>query len=529
MSVSVSDLMALPSLKRAKVLAGKNSMERPVTCISVLESIDPGVLVEDVFPKGEYWGGEIVITGFLNCIDDIDRQCAIIRKLADGGDLGLIIYYVGVHLPKIDKRLIETADELDFILISMPENEPTLRYGEVINDVMGCIYRDRNRNEAIATELLAGISALPKHQQTMDTAVKMLSDRLSASVLLRGPSQDILSMATWPRSLTPEIRDAFETNRSLPESGLRQIFGDNVQIFREKIDEGKTRSVELIILKESQPLEESVLRQSLDAVKICLSIWGDGSGTHFDSEFAMRELVMSILNDEPMKMRQLGKIFGIDIRTLHEMWIFEPLTGDRLSDSRQALMRCREYLGEDSRNYAADVIGENLILFLPTMENRKDAEELKNAVTSEGKYRVVRCTGLETTTNVRDAWIRYKEHMKDAVKIFPEQEVYTLGELEFAEECRTEAEQGIGAVDSFLEPLKKLEEANREMALEQTLETLLLDCRGSLTDTSKRLFVHLNTIKYRLGKITELLGYDPTKMPESFRAYKMVAVRRLIR
>ena len=37
----------------------------------VLESTDPDVLVENVFPAGEFYGSEIVITGFLNCLDDI--------------------------------------------------------------------------------------------------------------------------------------------------------------------------------------------------------------------------------------------------------------------------------------------------------------------------------------------------------------------------------------------------------------------------------------------------------------------------
>ena len=149
MSVTVEQLLKLPSLSRAKVVGGHNGLSKVVSSISVLESTDPGVLVDEVFPQGEFFGSEIVITGFLNSVDNVPLQLANIRRLAQGGEVGLILFYVGVYLPRIDPQLIALADELDFVLIAMPEGEATLRYGEVINDVMACIYRDRAQSSSI--------------------------------------------------------------------------------------------------------------------------------------------------------------------------------------------------------------------------------------------------------------------------------------------------------------------------------------------------------------------------------------------
>ena len=120
MSVTVSDLLKLPSLRQATVIGGHRGLSRIVSSISVLESTDPDVLVENVFPAGEFYGSEIVITGFLNCLDDIDCQCANIQRLAEGGEVGLILFYVGVYLPYVDQRLIDLADQLDFVLVQMP-------------------------------------------------------------------------------------------------------------------------------------------------------------------------------------------------------------------------------------------------------------------------------------------------------------------------------------------------------------------------------------------------------------------------
>ena len=89
MSVTVADILKLPSLRQAKVLGGQNGLNKAVSSISVLESVNPDVLVQEVFPQDKYSGGEIVITGFLNCIDDVDLQCANLMRLIEGGEVGV--------------------------------------------------------------------------------------------------------------------------------------------------------------------------------------------------------------------------------------------------------------------------------------------------------------------------------------------------------------------------------------------------------------------------------------------------------
>lgn len=105
MSVTVEDLLSLPSLRRAEVLGGAKGLLRIVSSISVLESVDPGILIDELFPQGEFFGSEIVITGFVNILEDVERQCANIRRMAEGGEVGLILFYVGVYLPRVDDRL----------------------------------------------------------------------------------------------------------------------------------------------------------------------------------------------------------------------------------------------------------------------------------------------------------------------------------------------------------------------------------------------------------------------------------------
>jgi sugar diacid utilization regulator len=52
----------------------------------------------------------------------------------------------------------------------------------------------------------------------------------------------------------------------------------------------------------------------------------------------------------------------------------------------------------------------------------------------------------------------------------------------------------------------------------ELLETLVayLDCGRSLEATSKQLFVHANTVRYRLKRISEVIGWDATGAHEAF-------------
>ena len=74
MSLTVSQLLELPCLRRAKILAGHRSLDRIVTSISVLEYSTPTETQKKLYDSIEFWGSELVITGFCNVANDVDAQ-----------------------------------------------------------------------------------------------------------------------------------------------------------------------------------------------------------------------------------------------------------------------------------------------------------------------------------------------------------------------------------------------------------------------------------------------------------------------
>ena len=70
------------------------------------------------------------------------------------------------------------------------------------------------------------------------------------------------------------------------------------------------------------------------------------------------------------------------------------------------------------------------------------------------------------------------------------------------------------AKQTLVEKIYKPLAANSSELLE-TL-TAYLDCGRSLEATAKSLFVHPNTVRYRLKRITDVIGWDPTGAHEAF-------------
>ena len=121
MSITVADVMKLPSMRGAKVLGGKRGLSRIVSSISVLEYAQVNPVQTQLLKNIDFLGNKLAITGFMNNPDDVELHCANIRRLSDIGEVGLILFYVGIVMKKVDQRLVDVADELDFPLICMPE------------------------------------------------------------------------------------------------------------------------------------------------------------------------------------------------------------------------------------------------------------------------------------------------------------------------------------------------------------------------------------------------------------------------
>ena len=528
MSITVADVMKLPSMRGAKVLGGTGGLTRIVSSISVLEYAQVTAVQKELFDHIEFLGNELAITGFMNNPDDVELQCTNLRRMAEIGEVGVILFYVGIVMKKVDRQLVDVADELNFPLICMPVGQMNQRYSEVICEVMELIYRDQMASTSLVSELLEQAAGLTVHQRTVDSMLRMLADRLHASVVLMDSSRRVLNEAAWPRSFDHAIKERLTAADFPALATWRYDSAMNIHIYRDSIQTQDRHAMDLLLFKEGDPLDVVITRQAVEVVQLTVSIWSEKH-----DRIVIGELVRAILQDEPMKMRRLADIFHVDVASINSMWI---ISGEGLQD-RERLAEVLEVIRRDTEAYSAtaiaDIYDEEMVLFMIGPGNIQDVRALTEVIGHELSERrihatLTRCHALNTTTRVREAFLSHQTGMSAVKRIFPGRWAYTLEQIDFAQHCRELIGRGERAVDEALRSIGALLQDGVETHLLETLECYLLDAQMSITQTSEKMFLHKNTIKYRIQRIADQLGFVPGEFPESIPLFTACALNRLL-
>ena len=527
MSITIAEILKLPSMNGAEVLAGRGGLHRSVESVSVLEYGDVTEKLEQFFQNNPFGGNELVITAFASIRSDVDAQCANIRRYHSVGAVGFVLYYVGILMPEVSPRLIRLCDELDFPLICMPKGKLSLRYSEAIGEIMFEVFHQRQREGYFVSDLLDRMSGLPPHQRNVDTLLRMLSDHLHVSVILADPANEDVTAVFWPRALEESVAGSLKDwlggmgSRTQLEVRLAEGTG---YLQRCPLLSGDPGDYSVYLLKYGEVVPEDVLWQSSELIRLFIHIWNKDHG-----KFVTSEIVRAIINDQVVQMNRLAKLFHIEVAQLNQMWLFHPRhSGQKYDDA--LIRRLFDQFQRFSDPVLISYYEENLVVFTHASqrydERSQMVEDMSGLVTEQaGHYDIVCFDCLATTADVRQAYLDSTQYVGAARKLYPSKQVLRASDILFAGQCQQILADGKNAAQ-YLRLLSQMEESNP--VLLPTAEAYLLDASSNMACAAKRLFVHLNTVKYRLHLIQDLLGYVPGKMPDAFPLYLAVALHRLM-
>lgn len=521
MSLKLRELLQLPSLKDAKVVAGRAGLERFVSSISVLEHTDTEAFEAELFNNNEFYGDEIVISGLISIKDNEEAQCSMVRKLRRAGEIGLILYYVGIYLPKVSQKMIDLADELDFTLIVMPENERTLRYSEVIYEVVEAIVRQEMNETQFSGKLLEQISMLPENQRSVDTMLKILADRTKTSIALADNSGQLVNAVTWPRSNTLDLGKNIQTIKNEDIVQEQQVWKTKRPILQNGI-----QTMSLYLMKEQTTLTENLAIQMTEVVQVFMNLWGENY-----QEISPRELMKAIMNNESVKMRRLGKMFDIDVSAIQNMWL---ISVKDLQKNNEVLHFLKQMIAPCFKVSLIDFYDDFIVVLMDKSRRQGEFESLAFEFSSEMeqqglKISLVKCFGIMNTVEVQDTYMTVKNYLPTARKVYTSKNVFFYQEIEFVADCLEIVYSGESAIAEIFKQIKPLmQNENNDDELLVTLAVFLLDAELSYRKAAEKLFLHRNTIKYRISKVSELLAFPVTKIPESYKVYQAVAVWRIL-
>ena len=533
MNVTVADCLKLPTLREAQLIAGAKGLQRAVSSVSVLEWPETSLLSDDVLI-----GNELIISALVPIKDDVGLQCKILRHLRNMGAAGLVLFYVGVFIPKIDDALVAVADEIGFPLIAMPFGRMDFRYSDVITDVVEYIHNRRMQGNYYTAELMNSIALLEPQQRNINTALRLLSDRMRCTLLLTDRYLERRGAAAWPvsdqwdYSALLQILQRRKTVSEYPVS--MKLDGHTFKLWDIPIPSKGHRGMHLLVIDEFGQMESGKLRQAEDVVALFLNIWDKGN--YYDGTDA---LVEAILADDPSTMRKLAQQMGISIKAVNIMWVMQVAdaqTGEELTQSQKLdiILKMKIYLQDHHKAVIVDSYGSHIIALTDGLlleENIWEmGKELVVLLERDG-YAAYGCIfeELDNTSQTRDAYGRLTRCFLELCHVYPHRKIYSDADVRFISTCIEEVNRGEDAVERCLLPIRKLEDATDGDILIETLCTYLLDAESNTQSTGTLLYLHKNTVHYRLNKIRSILKCDLVQMPATLAVYKAAVVYRILK
>ncbi len=277
--------------------------------------------------------------------------------------------------------------------------------------------------------------------------------------------------------------------------------GDIAEIIGKMVESTAELLVEQEYLRERQSAQKHEYRNFL--ARLLMEPWGE--------------------NEE--YLRNLARLHDLDLDQSFRLILFDiSLNQDEKSAPEDYSMTIENRINEMEKRYEhlhlkALYIPVNLIILLPESKNKRDetdyarlADEIRERL--GGDYRACISGRAESADHLHDVYQKAKEALNiSSQSPFQEKTLFADLFLAAGVVLKAPARERQSLWERVLNPLLAEDEKNPIWL--STLTTYFHnDCK--INETADDLFVHRNTLKYRLGHIAKITGYDPRNIRDSY-------------
>lgn len=525
MAITIRDCLKLQSLSIATVVAGAGGLDKPVESVSVLEWINLNQLQKEFFIQNE-----ILISSFYALKDDVNAQVTAIKKLYAMGEVGLILYYVGEILPEIDSKVLDVADALQFPLIKMPEDQMKSRYSEVIMEITESIFLERAKDhQNFKNAIIDSLSRVPAGMRNVETILRVISDKLKVSLVLTDDAYQEYIVATWPVALNIDIHKLALTS----EKGISNESGYYI-CGKRTLKKSKWSKPHLLFVL---PVGMTIPKEDIEDVTEIVS-WTADMWHISEAENDKLDFMISLINNDFMRYAKLSKTLNFPVEHIQYMlmMIFEK-NGDLAHEIREMKEIIRKSLSDIHHQYIDAAIDHHFLVLA-----RARSEEILKGVDAYDfgaylseklshwhHYAGVLIQEKLKAEEISQYFFFAGENIDFLKKIFLQRRIFYKEDLSLLKECMAIMAQGKEAVEAHIALLEPLMGKAYKIDLIHTLGVLVLDADLSVERTAEILFVHKNSVKYRLQKMKDLLGPNFMKFPQILNIYKALVLLRMSR
>lgn len=489
--ITVKKIMELDLIKRQLTLiGGKKGLEKEVSFITIMEA-----------PDFHEWvsGSEFVLTSWYAYSQDSTNQEYAFRELAK--KVSAIAIKINRFLDKVPEEFIQIADECQTPLFALKRET---KFREIIQSVAGEV---QNAQANLLLEVEKHYKQLIQEALATDhlsSLLQLTGKRISTSAFCMGPDGKILAQWIHEDTNNQQFKKAVETFKELDQS--KEIIFEEYhfdQFFIFPCTARKQLLGRLVLLSQEKLSEKN----------------------HLIAQQTASILSLKLLEGYETRQKQLQRL----------------LTGIEANQVTESLLTsCGINL--DSSNYSITVLrgkGKNVIPQLDLAMKQIFSLE-GDQVVFQGNHEIIFFSPLNPNPSIQPAfistlnrWLQEKKAPLTLVQSHPISQASQFHESlllirRVAQAALLMNATGYQKIEDWLLPtllLNQLHSLEAQQIKSQIIQPLqeydskhnadLLPTLQSifrhnkLEPAAETLHIHINTLRYRLGKIKELTGYDP--------------------
>jgi purine catabolism regulator len=541
MALTVREAMALGGLRRGEVLAGAGGLDRTITWVKVLES-----------PETINWlaEGELLLTVAFAIKDDAAAQKDLMRNLAAVGSAGLVIKPER-YLPEIPADMLGQADEFKIPLIRIP---PDVSYLEIMNPILERIINAQNTQLRRSIEIHKQFTHLALDGQGLEAIVKTLGELVESSISLEDANFHLLASHVVP-GVTDKHRQQTLAQKGTPlrvqqAAAIKAVLQEvvrgraphKVPPFPElgltapriitPVLAGHENLGYLSIIDHPQHLEDLAM-MAVEHAATVIALEMIKQREVAEAEDRVRgELVDDLLNGtfgDQANVQRRARHLRYDLSAPHRVFVVDVdhfgqfIKERRYEEGRVITLKHQLFqlvTGAVRRQHARHLVtahSDSVIVLVPQAADGSDpdgealAARLREVVAeSELGLTVSVAIGRLCTKpeDFKPAFIEAQRALDLMVRFGKREQIINYDRLGvYRLLAQVEDRAGLEAfAGRMLAPLVDYDRA-RGTPLLKTLE-VYLQRHGNLRQSSRDLHIHLNTLHYRLRRISEVTGVD---------------------
>lgn len=510
---TIGQILDLPDFSYLSLINAPDDLSREVNAIETTETPD----VADYLPKNTF-----LLTTGMAFKDDPDGFCDFLTSLNTLPVAGVAIK-LGRYINDIDQKVIDHANALSIPLVEIPK-EQTL--GSVSHHLLSHIWENQAGTMQMALNLQKQFSEMMLKGSTVENIVKYLGSILKKPIILQDPFFNIVAHSQHYN----------HSNHSLEEvtSDIMSILKDKIQLYL------KTRSTKsfkndkyyiypiqidahfnfyLILKKQKEedfPLSELILEQA--GMVLSHTVYKNlklvQESVHAKNSFFNKLLTKE--KDKNINWFEYGDSFDLVVSEYYRIGICEfssELSQKSQSPSLQFNLIYdwfeKQLSKRDTHIILFPIDSDNSFGFLiqsKTVPIEHVLDELNTTFKEATLFHFNYYLGNPVFT-VKDLHYSYKEAIElrqtlrnaDHTDLFNYYETKDMNELLHYIPEHVKRHFCMAVLKDMAYP-----EDDAAIELRNTLK-VFLDSQSEIKLSSERLFVHRNTVKYRIAKCKELL------------------------